>query len=39
MDPEVKELIAQTKPEEILQELRRSLPTDEGQEGPSICLG
>ena len=37
-DPEVNELLAQTKPEEIVKELRRSLPTDEGNES-SITLG
>ena len=38
MDPEVKELIAQTKPEEILQELKRSLPNDDKQQPPTILV-
>jgi uncharacterized membrane protein len=37
-DPEINELIAQTKPEEIVRELKRSLPTDDGRESPSVSL-
>jgi uncharacterized membrane protein len=37
-DPELKELIAQTKPEEIVRELQRSLPTDDTHEPTSISL-
>lgn len=37
-DPELNELIAQTKPEEIVRELQRSLPTDGDRQSPSIVL-
>jgi uncharacterized membrane protein len=38
-DPELKELISQTRPEEILQELKDSLPTTGGEhEPPTVSL-
>ena len=37
-DPEVKELVSQTKPEEILPELNQTLPTGEDQKPPSVSL-
>ena len=37
-DPEIDELIAQTKPEEIVRELKRSLPGDDGPESPVVSL-
>jgi uncharacterized membrane protein len=38
-DPDVRELISQTKPGEILRELERSLPGDDGGSRPSVSLG
>lgn len=37
-DPEVKELLAKTKPEEILKELKRSLPGDDQPNPPTVSL-
>lgn len=37
-DPEIRELIAHTQPEEIVRELRRTLPTEDGPESPSVSL-